>query len=136
MRVNGRDVAPGEVALTLTTGADGKARTATDALPYGDYLVRESATNDSYLNTSTPQALQIREDGVVVRLTGSSSFADDVIRGGVEVEKRDAETGRLEPLGAGSLDVLFEISNAGDRPVVVGGVSYAHGQAVMTIQAK
>lgn len=136
VRVNGRDVAPGEVALTLTTGADGKAKTAADALPYGDYLVRESATNDSYLNTSAPQAAQIREDGVIVRLTGSSSFTDDVIRGGVEVEKRDVETGRLEPLGAGSLDVLFEVSNAGDHTVVVGGVSYAPGQTVMTIQAE
>ena len=136
VRVGGRDVAPGDVALTLTTGADGKARTASDALPYGDYLVRESATNGSYLNTSVPQTAQIRQDGVIVRLAGPSSFTDDVVRGGVEVEKRDAETGRLEPLGAGSLDVLFEITNAGDRPVVVGGVSYAPGKAVMTIQAK
>ena len=33
--VNDKSIAPGEVALTLTTDSEGKASTAPDALPYG-----------------------------------------------------------------------------------------------------
>ena len=38
--VGGEEVAPGEVALALETEG-GAAESAPDALPYGDYLVRE-----------------------------------------------------------------------------------------------
>ena len=49
--VNDKSIDPGEVALTLTTDSEGKASTAPDALPYGAYILHESATNQSMLNT-------------------------------------------------------------------------------------
>ena len=42
--VGGRTIQPGQVATTITTNASGVATTGANALPYGDYTVRESST--------------------------------------------------------------------------------------------
>ena len=39
--------------MTITTNAVGVATTGENALPYGDYTVREVSTNDSMLQTFT-----------------------------------------------------------------------------------
>ena len=53
--MNGTSYAPDEVVLELVTDVEGKARTAEDALPFGEYLLHESATNESMLNTASDQ---------------------------------------------------------------------------------
>ena len=45
VEVNGKKAAPGEVAATITTNAQGIATTGPNVLPYGDYLIREKSTN-------------------------------------------------------------------------------------------
>ena len=132
--VNGKEFAPGEVALTITTDESGHAATADDALPYGSYIIRETGTNDSYLNTSDEIHATISEDGTVYNFTAS----DDVVRGGIEFDKRDAESGLDAPLGdAAPFDgTKFEITTLNDNPVIVDGVTYSKGDVVKTLVVK
>ena len=132
--VNGKEFAPGEVALTITTDKDGVATTEDDALPYGSYIIRETGTNDSYLNTSDEIHATISEHGTVYDFTAS----DDVIRGGIEFDKRDAESGLDAPLGdAAPFDgTEFEITTLNDNPVIVDGVTYSKGDVVKTLVVK
>ena len=72
----------------------GKASTADDLLPYGEYILHESATNESMLLTAPDQTVNVTDDGVIYEFT----MADEVVRGGVLIEKRDLESGLLTPL--------------------------------------
>ena len=129
--VEGQKYQPGEVVKTLVTDAEGKASTADDLLPYGEYILRESATNESMLLTATDQTVLVEDDGVIYEFT----MADEVVRGGVLIEKRDLESGLLTPLGGASLDgTLFEITNKSVNPVYVGGALYAPGEVCATIE--
>ena len=129
--VNGEKYDPGEVVLTLTTDESGRAATADDALPYGEYVLHERATNESMLLTAPDQTVNVTDDGIIYEFT----MADEVARGGVLIEKRDLESGLLTPLGGASLDgTLFEITNKSVNPVYVGGALYAPGEVCATIE--
>ena len=105
--VEGQKYQPGEVVKTLVTDAEGKASTSDDLLPYGEYILHESATNESMLLTAPDQTVLVEDDGIIYEFT----MADEVVRGGVLIEKRDLESGLLTPLGEASLDgTLFEIT--------------------------
>lgn len=78
--VGGEEVALGEVALTLETGG-GAAESAPDALPYGDYLVREAEAPEGYLGTDAEVPFSIEKDGEMVELTGERAVANQVKRG-------------------------------------------------------
>ena len=131
--VEGQKYQPGEVVKTLVTDAEGKASTADDLLPYGEYILRESATNESMLLTATDQTVLVEDDGVIYEFT----MADEVVRGGVLIEKRDLESGLLTPLGGASLDgTLFEITNKSKNAVYVNGALYAPGEVCATIEVK
>lgn len=77
--VGGEEVALGEVALTLETGG-GAAESAPDALPYGDYLVREAEAPEGYLGTDAEVPFSIEKDGEMVELTGERAVANQVKR--------------------------------------------------------
>lgn len=112
--VGGEEVAPGEVALTLETGG-GAAESEPDALPYGDYLVREVEAPEGYLGTDAEVPFSIEEDGEVVELTGERAVANQVRRGELELVKvSDGDLSRM----AG---VPFRITSAttGESHVVV-----------------
>ena len=129
--VEGQKYQPGEVVKTLVTDAEGKASTADDLLPYGEYILHESATNESMLQTAPDQTVLVEDDGVIYEFT----MADEVVRGGVLIEKRDLESGLLTPLGGASLDgTLFEITNKSINPVYVNGVLYQPGEVCATIE--
>ena len=129
--VEGQKYQPGEVVLTLTTDESGRAATADDALPYGEYILHESATNESMLLTAPDQTVLVEDDGIIYEFT----MADEVVRGGVLIEKRDLESGLLTPLGGASLDgTLFEITNMSRNPVYVGGALYQSGEVCATIE--
>ena len=129
--VEGQKYQPGEVVKTLVTDAEGKASTADDLLPYGEYILHESATNESMLQTAPDQTVLVEDDGVIYEFT----MADEVVRGGVLIEKRDLESGLLTPLGGASLDgTLFEIINMSRNPVYVGGALYQPGEVCATIE--
>ena len=123
--VNSEKYNPGEVVLTLTTDESGRAATADDALPYGEYILHESATNESMLLTASDQVVLVEDDGVIYKFT----MANEVVRGGVLIEKRDLESGLLTPLGGASLDgTLFEITNKSKNAVYVNGALYQPGE--------
>ena len=129
--VEGQKYQPGEVVKTLVTDSEGKASTVDDLLPYGEYILRESATNESMLLTAPDQVVLVEDDGVIYEFT----MANEVVRGGVLIEKRDLESGLLTPLGGASLDgTLFEITNMSRNPVYVGGALYQPGEVCATIE--
>ena len=129
--VEGQKYQPGEVVKTLVTDSEGKASTAEDLLPYGEYILHESATNESMLLTAPDQTVQVEDDGVIYEFV----MANEVVRGGVLIEKRDLESGLLTPLGGASLDgTLFEITNKSINPVYVNGALYAPGEVCATIE--
>ncbi|WP_217957945.1 VaFE repeat-containing surface-anchored protein [Acutalibacter muris] len=131
--VNDKSIGHGEVALTLTTDSEGKASTAPDALPYGTYILHESATNESMLNTAPDQPVEVTENGKVYPFY----MDNEVVRGGVLIEKRDLESLLLTPLGGASLDgTLFEITNKSRNPVYVNGALYQPDEVCLTIEVK
>ncbi len=131
--VEGQKYQPGEVVKTLVTDSEGKASTLDDLLPYGEYILHESATNESMLLTAPDQVVLVEDDGVIYEFT----MADEVVRGGVLIEKRDLESGLLTPLGGASLDgTLFEITNKSKNAVYVNGALYAPGEVCATIEVK
>lgn len=131
VKVDGKTYAKGETVKVITTDAKGFATTGADCLPYGDYIIRETGTNDSYLNTSAEMRVQVREDGKVY----SFSAKDEVERGGVKLVKTDSETG--DPQNGLTLDgAQFELKSLNDNPVIVNGVSYSKGQVIQTLTIK
>ena len=129
--VEGQKYQPGEVVKILVTDSEGKASTADDLLPYGEYILHESSTNESMLLTAPDQAVLVEDDGIIYEFT----MANEVVRGGVLIEKRDLESGLLTPLGGASLDgTLFEITNKSVNAVYVGGALYAPGEVCAAIE--
>ena len=129
--VEGQKYQPGEVVKTLVTDSEGKASTSDDLLPYGEYILHESATNESMLLTAPDQTVLVEDDGMIYEFT----MANEVVRGGVLIEKRDLESGLLTPLGGASLDgTLFEITNKSVNAVYVGGALYQPGEVCATIE--
>ncbi len=129
--VEGQKYQPGEVVKTLVTDSEGKASTADDLLPYGEYILHESATNESMLITAPDQTVLVEDDGIIYEFV----MADEVVRGGVLIEKRDLESGLLTPLGGASLDgTLFEITNKSINAVYVNGALYQPGEVCATIE--
>lgn len=105
VKVDGKTYAKGETVKVITTDAKGFATTGADTLPYGDYIIRETKTNGSYLNTSAEMRVQVREDGKVY----SFSAEDDVERGGVRLVKTDSETGSDPQNGLSFDGTQFEL---------------------------
>ncbi len=129
--VEGQKYQPGEVVKILVTDSEGKASTADDLLPYGEYILHESSTNESMLLTAPDQTVLVEDDGIIYEFT----MANEVVRGGVLIEKRDLESGLLTPLGGASLDgTLFEITNKSKNAVYVGGALYQPGEVCATIE--
>ena len=129
--VEGQKYQPGEVVKTLVTDSEGKASTADDLLPYGEYILHESATNESMLLTAPDQTVLVEDDGMIYEFT----MANEVVRGGVLIEKRDLESGLLTPLGGASLDgTLFEIINKSVNAVYVNDALYQPGEVCATIE--
>lgn len=129
--VEGQKYQPGEVVKTLVTDSEGKASTADDLLPYGEYILHESATNESMLITAPDQTVLVEDDGIIYEFV----MADEVVRGGVLIEKRDLESSLLTPLGGASLDgTLFEVTNKSINAVYVNGALYQPGEVCATIE--
>ena len=132
--VGGKTYAKGQVVLTIKTDAKGIAQSGTKDLPYGDYEVKESKASEGYhLNKDWKKSFQIRENGKVVDLTGNPCD-EPVIRGGVKIQKTDADLKKAQAQGDATLEgAVFAITNKSKEAVVVDGKQYAVGAVVKTI---
>jgi hypothetical protein len=90
--VGGTWYQPGEDVLTLTTGEDGTAQTAADALPYGTYTARETAPSKGYLlNSSWSKTFSVSEQGAIADCT-DSPVEQQVIRGDLSAVKAEEDS--------------------------------------------
>ena len=133
--VNGTSYANGKVVLVIKTDAKGVAQTAADALPYGSYEIYESKESGGYLiNSSWKQSFTIRENGKIVDLTGKPCD-EPVIRGGVKIQKTDADLKKAQAQGDATLEkAVFAITNKSAESVYVDGKLYAKDEVVKTIE--
>lgn len=133
--VDGSEYAPNTVVSTMITDAAGRAGTATDLLPYGSYEIIEKTPPTGYLNTGTiKKSFQIREQGIIVALTTSEDvIKNDIIRGGVRIEKWDNEINEHRAQGGATLEgAIFEIVNKSADSVLVQEQLYAVDEIVYT----
>ena len=119
-------------------------------LPLGTLTVEETKAPDGYLldgaymragdNTEQIKGMyltQITEDGELAVLSGSNQYSvsDQVIRGGVKIQKRDMETKDTKAQGSATLkDAAFAIISLNENPVLVEGKLYKKNETVKTIQ--
>ena len=119
-------------------------------LPLGTLAVEETKAPNGYLldgaymqaGDSTEQIkgmylTQITEDGELAVLSGSNQYSvsDQVIRGGVKIQKRDLETKETKAQGSATLkDAAFAIISLNENPVLVEGKLYKKNETVKTIQ--
>jgi len=134
--VNGVEYAPNAVVHTLSTNSDGWAGTPNNLLPYSTYEIVEKSSPAGMLNTGIiRQTFQISQDGVIVSLiTSDKAIKNNIIRGGVYVEKWDNETGKHEAQGSATLEgAVIEIINRSADAVLVEGKQYGVGEVVYTM---
>ena len=119
-------------------------------LPLGTLTVEETKAPDGYLldgaymqaGDSTEQIkgmylTQITEDGELAVLSGSNQYSvsDQVIRGGVKIQKRDLETKDTKAQGSATLkDTAFAIISLNENSILVEGKLYKKNETVKTIQ--
>ena len=118
--VNGTEYGKGDACLVIRTNSSGIAQSEAKVLPYGSYLVKETKPSKGYLlNEEWSRAFTIRKDGEMIDLT-EDKVREAVIRGGVQVIKRDKELKKSEALGGAHLDgIVMTIKNVSGRDVVV-----------------
>ena len=132
--VNGQAYSKGQTVLSLKTDANGNAQTASDALPYGLYEVKETNAPAGYLNdgSSISQEVFIEVDGVIIDLNNdTNAIKNNVIRGGVQLGKWDNESKTQKAQGSATLEgAEFEITNESAHDVIVNGKTYKKGEVV------
>ena len=134
--VGGKEYKKGEIVATLTTDKEGKASTAADFLPYGDYQLKESVPPAGYTSGGTiTRNFQIREDGKFVQMnTSGTAIKNEVIRGGVAVEKWDSEKDKREPQGTAALEgTKIQIISQNTNTILVDGKEYKKGEVITTL---
>ena len=136
-----------DMSAVAVTGEDGRAEvssmttadgTEVPGVPLGVLLVTERKAPEGYLASGERFVLKVSsEDNVAVEVSNEADFAEDVVRGGVRVEKNDLETGENAPQGGASVDgAVFEVVNASANPVLVGGEEVAPGEVALTLETE
>lgn len=118
-------------------------------LPLGTVTLEETKAPQGYLNTAQKWAEAQNETYPYARIINGTSneviatnylpllVADDVIRGGVRIQKVDLETHKSTPLGKASFEgTSFAIVSNNNQPVYVNGAWYNKGETVCEISVK
>lgn len=147
--VDGASFAKDEVCKTITVVFDEETgsyvASCRDCLPYGSYEIHESEAPEGYLLASGwTQEFSIEDDGDVADLTADAkALSDDVIRGGVRVEKDDLELGKSEAIGGNDhastegaclAGIEFTVTNESENAVMVEGELIAVDAVAATIE--
>ena len=130
--INGIETEPGEVALLIETDATGSGSSG-QVIPYGSYSLKEIQPSEGYeLNTEwTSGVFTVAEEGQTV---DAGICEETVMRGGLAIQKLDADTLANVPQGGATLaGAEIQVKNASGKPVVIDGVSYEVGAVVATI---
>lgn len=111
----------------------------TIVLPLGTLVVEETKAPSGYrLPGNSRQEFRIAADDSAptgATILQPATVEEEVMRGGIAVQKVDAESKSASPKGKAVLSgAVFEIVNASRHAVIVGGTSYAPGAAVTTIE--
>lgn len=111
----------------------------TIVLPLGTLVVEETKAPSGYrLPGNSRQEFRIAADDSAptgATILQPATVEEEVMRGGIAVQKVDAESKSASPDGKAVLSgAVFEIVNASRHAVIVGGTSYAPGAAVTTIE--
>ena len=116
--VNGVEYGVDDVVMSITTDENGFATTGATDLPYGTYEITEHSPSTGYrLNPDWSTTVQVRSEGTIV--AAESTLPETIIRGGVKLQKNDADTHRNEAQGDASLaGAQFTVTNRSSRPVV------------------
>ncbi len=83
-------ILPGAEAMTLQTDTEGRVKTEDHALSYGEYRIEEITPPEGYtLRGAEPVRFRIREDGLIVDLTGQTETCihNAVKRGDIALRK-------------------------------------------------
>ncbi|MGN0070269.1 MAG: VaFE repeat-containing surface-anchored protein [Atopobiaceae bacterium] len=144
-----------EKTWTIRCDADGKAKLDDDhkvsgddwykkqdgtvALPLGTLVVEETKAPQGYrLPASSRVEFRIAEDDsspTGATVLQPATVDEEAVHGGIAVQKVDSESKSATPKGKATLaGAVFEIVNASKHAVVVGGATYAPGEAVATIE--
>ena len=123
----------GEETLPYLVSGDDLYRNAEGAptVPLGTLIIAESKAPEGYHESNRVALVRFTQNGSEVERSGDLEDAsrygvegdqavlvnESVVRGGVSIEKRDAESQLITPLGNASLDsCVFAITNKSDRP--------------------
>lgn len=128
------------VIKTVTLDENGSFTSSNDLLPYGNYLLREKdvPANTGYLKKGvTERTFKITSNHTIVDLgkeSADNAVQDQIIRGGVKVQKRDLETKEATPMtGNASFEgIKMEIVNKNTKTILVEGKEYAKDEVVKT----
>lgn len=114
---------------TLTVGADGKSNTL--SVLYGTYYVKETKAAEGYALDTEVHVVECKDSKEVeVRLS------DKVVRAGVMFTKSDADLGRNEAQGSGTLKgATIEIYSDNDYDIVVNGKTIKKGETVVRLSS-
>ena len=113
----------GGVVMEIRTDAEGKASTGARDLEAGTYKIREKTPPQGYLHTGILERVisisgKEEDDGKMLDLA-ALPLSNDVIRGGVRLQKTDRETGKPYPLGGASLSgIRFAVINESPLAVI------------------
>ena len=138
--VDGKVYSSGETVKVIKTNASGIAKTDEDTLPYGEYTIIETKAPEGYLNEGIlEKEFSIRIDGEMIDLT-KDAITNDVIRGGIQLQKWDRELGKSEAVagkdystaenGAKLSGIEFTITNKSKASVIVKGREYAPDEVI------
>lgn len=148
------EFAPGDAVMIIATEYNASldawtATTGVRALPYGTYEVVETKVPEGYTGDGiVSHVAKIREDGQFDQLVEADGMLNEVVRGGVQVQKDDLELEVSEALGGAGHSALdadgylgsslagieFTIENVSEHGVMVGGTYFPRGSVVAVIE--
>ena len=118
--VDGKLIASGDLAATITTNENGYASLNDHCLPYGTYTIRETQAPKGYkLNSTWERTVKIRKNGTVYDLSSIKESVDDSVqRGSVRIKKIDKELMSNKAQGDATLEgITFAIVNLNKQAV-------------------